>query len=141
MKRLQNHAQGLTDDVRAWLELRFELAKIEFWERVNEQADQLVLYAAVGAMGAVGGVVMLLAMCFLASWFFVWLTDWVIGSLFLGFLLVALFFFTVAALLFYTKPRFGLFEDKTQATVAEERVMDGRAAGEHVAPGSASTNK
>ena len=128
MSRLAGHAKGLSGDVRAWLELRFELAKIEFWERLDKQADQLVLYAIVGALGAVGGLVMLLATGFGVSWIISALTGWTIGALCLGFLVVALVFFTLAGLLFAAKPRFGLFDNKTRATVSEERVMESRSA-------------
>lgn len=139
LHRLKGHARGLSEDARAWLEMRFELAKIEFWERVDEQTDQLVLFAITGALGALGGLVMLLATCFGVSWIISALTGWTIGALFLGFLLVALVFFTLALLIFATKPRFGFFEGKTRATVSEERVMEGRAAGERPAPGGSAT--
>jgi hypothetical protein len=130
LRRLTDHATGLTDDVRAWLELRYKLAKIELYERLDEQADELVLYALVGAIGAVGGSVMLLATCFAASWFISWLTNWTFGALTLGFLLVAVVVFTLAGLLFAAKPRFGLFESRTRAVLSEEQVMEGPAAGE-----------
>ena len=139
LSRLQDHAQGLSKDVRAWLEMRFELAKIELWERVDEQADQLVLYAIVGMLGAVAGLVLLLATCFGASWIISALTGWVFGALFFGFLAVALVFFALAGLLFLVKPHFGIFEDKTRATVSEHHVMQGRAAGERVAPDGSSS--
>ena len=136
--RLQDHAKGLSEDVRAWLEMRFELAKIEFWERVDERADELVLYAIVGGLSAVGGFVMLLATCLGASWIISALTGWTLGALFLGFLVVAILFFTVAGLVFAANPRFGLFKEKTRATLSEKQVMEGRAAGERVAPEGAS---
>jgi hypothetical protein len=129
-RRLQSHAQGLADDVRAWLEMRFELAKIELYERLDDQLDQLVLYAIVGGLGAVGGFVMLLATCFGASWIISALTGWTIGALFLGFLAVALFFLLGAGIILAAEPRFGLLKDKTRAVFPERRVMEGRAAGE-----------
>jgi hypothetical protein len=132
LSRLTSHAQGLSDDVRSWLELRYELAKIELFERLDERLDQIILFAIVGGLAAVGGAVMLLATCFAASWVISALTGWTIGALFLGFLLVALLFLTLAGLIFAVKPRFGLLEDKTRATLSEKRVMGGRAAGERV---------
>lgn len=136
LRRLQQHAKGLSDDVRTWLEMRYELAKIELFERLDEQVDQLVLFAIVGGLGAVGGLVMLFATCFGVSWVISALTGWTIGALFLGFLLVALFFLTAAGLVFATKPRFGFLEKRTRAVVSERRVMEGRGAGERVAPSS-----
>lgn len=128
--RLTGHVTGLSDDVRAWLELRWALAKIKLFERLDERGDELVLYFLVGAIGALGGLVLLLAASFGVSWIISAWTGWTIGALFLGFLVVAVLFFAVAGLFYVAKPRFGLFKSRTRATIPEELVTDGRAAGE-----------
>ena len=122
--RLQSHAQGLADDVRAWLEMRFALAKIELYERVDEQLDQVLLYAIAGGLGAVGGLVLLLSACFGVSWAISALTGWTLGALFLGFLVVAGFFLLAAGLILAAEPRFGVLEEKTRAVIPERRVME-----------------
>ena len=130
--RLAGHATGLSDDVRAWLELRYKLAKIKVFERLDERGDKLVLYFIVGTIGVVGGLMLLLAASFGVSWIISAWTGWTIGALFLGFLGVAVVLFAVAGLFFAANPRFGLFTSRTRAAVSEDRVMEGRAAGERV---------
>lgn len=62
VQRLAAHTEGLVDDLKQWVDLRIELARIEVEERVEAQANQVVLgilLAGIGLLAVVFGLVTL----------------------------------------------------------------------------------
>lgn len=59
IQRLADHTQGLVDDLKTWVDLRIELARIEIEERIEKQANQValgILMAGLGLLAVVFGL-------------------------------------------------------------------------------------
>lgn len=62
VQRIAGHTQDLVTDLTEWVELRIELARIEIEERIEAQANKIVLgimLASIGLLAVVFGLVTL----------------------------------------------------------------------------------
>ncbi len=115
ISRLTEHTKALKDDLITWVELRLELAKIEFWETVDEKANQIALAAIAGVLAALGGLFLLLTIAFGLGW--------LLGHPFWGFLIVAVLLFLTALIIYTAKPDLGLVPaSRKRARIEEEKV-------------------
>ncbi len=51
VQRITEQTQGLVDDLKEWVDLRIELARIEVEERVEAQANQIALGVILAGLG------------------------------------------------------------------------------------------
>ncbi len=98
IQRIGQQTRGLIDDVKAWVELRMELTQIQVEDRVEERINEATSGVAVGLLGAVGLLFLLLA----AS---IALGEW-LGHLALGFLIVGGVILLITILLHLLRPKF-----------------------------------
>lgn len=49
-ERLVQHTQGLIDDLKTWVDLRIELAQMEFEDRVEAKVNEIALGVAIGGI-------------------------------------------------------------------------------------------
>lgn len=118
LTRLTQHTQALKDDLITWVELRLELAKIEFWETVDEKANQIAVMAIAGVFAVLGGLFALLTLAFGLGW--------LLGHVFWGFLIVTALLLLVALVVYTAKPDLGLIPaHRKRARVDEEKVSRG----------------
>lgn len=55
MQRIAEHSQALVDDLKQWVDLRVELARIEAEERIEAKANDVALGVILGVLGALAG--------------------------------------------------------------------------------------
>ena len=55
MQRIAEHSQALVDDLKEWVDLRIELARIEVEERIEAKANDVALGIILGVLGALAG--------------------------------------------------------------------------------------
>lgn len=89
--RITEHTRGLVDDVKEWVELRIQLAKLEVAHEVNQRKTQVVVGAAAAGVGVVAVLFLLVAASLgLGAW---------LGHPAWGFLAMSAMLLLVAALL------------------------------------------
>lgn len=98
IQRIGQQTRGLVDDVKAWVELRMELTQIQVEDRVEERINEATSGVAVGLLGALGILFLLLAASMA-------LGEW-LGHLALGFLIVGGVIMLVTVVLHLMRPRF-----------------------------------
>ena len=98
IQRIGQQTRGLVDDVKAWVELRMELTQIQVEDRVEERINEATSGVAVGLLGALGILFLLLA----AS---IALGEW-LGYPALGFLIVGGVILLITIALHVLRPRF-----------------------------------
>ncbi|MEM6647424.1 MAG: phage holin family protein [Bacteroidota bacterium] len=89
--RITEHTRGLVDDVKEWVELRIQLAKLEVAHEVNQRKTQVVV-------GVTAAVVALVAVLFMLVAAALGLGAW-LGHPAWGFLAISVLLLLVAALL------------------------------------------
>ncbi len=86
--RISDHVTALTDDLKAWVDLRVDLVKAE----VEEQIESVKGWVAVGLVAAIGGLFLLLFLAFFIGW--------LLGEDAWGFGIVTLLLFATAGVLY-----------------------------------------
>jgi hypothetical protein len=89
LARINGALAGLSEDLRAWVELRVELVRAELLEKVEFTKGQVIQKAAAGLFAVLGALFLLVTLALGLGW---WL-----GHPFWGFLIVTLLLFLVAA--------------------------------------------
>ena len=80
--RIRQHAQGLVQEVRTWMELQMELAGIRIWERLEVRLSHLRVMYIVSFLACTGLTFLLVAVA-------LWLETF-LGHIYWGFALVGL---------------------------------------------------
>lgn len=97
MQRIAEHSQALVDDLKAWVDLRIELARIELEERIEAKANDVALGIVLGALGALAGFFGLITIALgLGAW---------LGHPGWGFLIVTLFLALLAVVIRAARPQ------------------------------------
>lgn len=97
LARLREETEGLVADVREWVDLRIELAKIEVEERIDERLNQLLL-----------AVIMAVILLFIAIFLLITIAlglGWWLGHPMWGFLIVTGVLALTGATLYRLRPR------------------------------------
>ena len=93
LQRVQQHVNGLADDVKEWVELRIKLAQAEVETFVQKKVNTIVMRTIPLVVGALAGLFLLVTVALFLGW---WL-----GHPAWGFLVVTLLLGAVAGVLMY----------------------------------------
>ena len=97
LERITQHTKGLVEDMRAWVDLKMQLTKLEIDEKIDEKMNQAII-------GIIVGVIAFLALVFGLTALALGLGAW-LGHAAWGFLLVAGVLVLVTGLLWALKPK------------------------------------
>ena len=101
--RIGDALTGLSEDLKAWVELRIELVQTEIMEQVEFRAAQAKMGAAAGLFAALGGFFLLVTLALLLGWLLFVVFDLsLLLAAFLGFLIVTLLLFLGALVAYRT---------------------------------------
>ncbi len=93
IQRVQQHATGLAEDVKEWVELRIKLVQVEAENFVQKKVQTIVMRMIPLAIAGVAGLFLLVTLALFLGW---WL-----GHAAWGFLIVTLLLLAVAGGLIY----------------------------------------
>ena len=112
VERIANHTKALVEDMTTWVELKMKLTQLEIEQKIDEQANKVALYIAIGLFGGLGAFFALVTLALgLGAW---------LGHPGWGFLIVTILMLGVAGLLYASRPHL-MGEKKHTAEIEKKK--------------------